>query len=433
MFLQEFINNPYFAYIKAERYINNGSPSGFSHRNSTSQNTKPRGTNSSFKLSKIKFNETVIMEDIGVYKHSLIEENCIYIHPDMLESQIISDEIISKKMEGVQVAPTASGRTVLMNNYSCFIKLAYIGYLGRLIRHMNKEIIQSAIEVTNQLMKAADSKKLNCSFSFLREDFGRVGYLPINALNCKKFELPINKNGYYEWGVLFREVKPYPYVDEKEILIPFFALFSKEYDPVSGCELKEQDFPLIIQLYNLQSKSIEDFLLEDLLYPLFNTYFDALIYAGVELEAHAQNMLIATDTQFKIKRIVCRDLESAGRDVPLMNYFGIEYIKHGNYKFNNINPIELGSKYSKYTTNHSFMFDFKLGEYLVSPLLDTARKYMSFDIKNIEDKIKSFNKQFLDLLPQDFFPKDWCRYDNINWDLEKRKREYLWLNNPKYR
>jgi hypothetical protein len=58
---------------------------------------------------------------------------------------------------------------------------------------------------------------------------------------------------------------------------------------------------------------------------------------------------------------------------------------------------------------------------------------MSFDIKNIEDKIKSFNKQFLDLLPQDFFPKDWCRYDNINWDLEKRKREYLWLNNPKYR
>ena len=224
-------------------------------------------------------------------------------------------------------------------------------------------------------------------------------------------------------GVLFREFKPFPYLQEDEFLIPFFALFSQEYSPITKKIVACQDKPLLIQLFEAQNKSMIEFLLEDILFPLYNTYFDALIFAGVELEAHAQNMLLTINNEYVVKRIVCRDLESAGRDVPVMEYIGLDFVKESNYKYNTIKPIEVGQKYPKYYINHSFMFDFKLGEYIVTPLIDLAHKYNSFDRKALIDKIKEFNRQFIKQLPNDFFPPDWCYYENINWELEKKDKD----------
>lgn len=433
MLLEEFVDGTSNGFVKAERYLNDGSPSGFSEAHTTSEYTRPRSSLASFSLQQIRFGDDAFIEDLGVIRKNYIKDGCILIHPDMLDSKgYVNDGYYSVEDELI-VAPTASGRTVLALEKKYFVKLAYIGYLGRIVRHMSKEIVLSAYEVTKQLMDATKTNKLNPAFGILREDFGRVAHIPLKNLKFSALRLPQNDRGCYEWGVLFREYKPYPYIQDDEFLIPFFALFSQEYNPLTQKPNTLQDKPLLIQLFEKQGKSMEEFLLHDILFPLFNTYFDALIYAGVELEAHAQNMLLTVNKDFIVKRIVCRDFESAGRDVPLMESMGIKYAKHGDYKINTLKPIEPGQKYSKYHTGHSFMFDFKLGEYLVSPLINLAANYSFIDHHAVTKRIKEFNRQFIEKLPKDFFPPDWCYYEKINWDLEGKKREYVWQNDPKYR
>ena len=290
--------------------------------------------------------------------------------------------------------------------------------------------------MTNLLVNAVESGQVNSKFAFLREDKGRVILLNKKNLFIKNISSTEYAEKGYEYGVIVREGRPYPYIDKKENLIPFFALFSKEYYPVTGELIGPTNSyePLLIQLYKKQSKYMMDFMLEDIVYPLFNTYFDALIYAGVELEAHAQNMLLSVDENGHVLRIVCRDLESAGRDIPLMEHFHICDKEQVSYKRNELLPKQEGQKYAKYYITHSFMFDFKLGEYLVSKILKTAEDYdATFSVQTAQDKIKKFNKQFIEKLPADFFPLDWCDYAKVNYEKTKQPRVYVWHDNPKYR
>jgi hypothetical protein len=406
MKIKEFIGEPKQAFIKAERYLNDGSPSGFTEKNTTSKYTCPRSKIKSFKLWQIRFENNVYVEDFGVYKKDYILDKCIFVHPDMLRYKKLLRKNDYTVLDELKVVPTASGRTVLSLEKEYFVKLAYMGYLGRLIRHMNAEVIRSACEVSRQLMTAIDGNKMNEKFGFLKEDFGRVAYIQRDKIRKINIDFPFNSNDYYEWGMLFREVKPYPYTQEKEYMIPFFALYGKEYDPINKKTSEIQDKPLLVQLFEMQNKSMHNFLLYDIIMPIYNLYFDALIYSGVELEAHSQNMLLTINVDYKIKRIVCRDLESAGRDVPVMEYFGIEYEKIG---------------------------DYKLGEYLITPLINVASKYEYVDRVKLLCEIRRFNAQFIDRLPRDFFPPEWCYYQDINWDLEKKERVYIWNDKPKYR
>ena len=124
---------------------------------------------------------------------------------------------------------------------------------------------------------------------------------------------------------------------------------------------------------------------------------------------------------------------AAYKHVPLMEYMGIDHVKYGDYKFNTIKPIESKQKYPKYYINHSFMFDYKLGEYLISPLINLAHEHIPFVRKRLISQIKDFNRQFIRKLPDDFFPPDWCHYANVNWTEEKKTRVYIWQDDPKYR
>lgn len=434
MKIEEIINSPIYGYLKLERYVNDGSPSGFSI-NTTKNDTSPKSKNHFFTLKVIKFKEKLEYVDVG-NKNLVYQPNTMIIHPDMLENKILK-KFDYDVIDEINVAPTASGRTVLCLENNHFIKLAYLDYLGRIIRHMQLDKIQSACEVTSQLIKVAKNPNTNKKFSFLREDAGRVVRIPLNGVEvCEKDKIPQTclNNNTYEWGILFREFKPYPYIDEIEYLIPFFSLFSKEYLPEKN-EINVNHELIIIQLFKKQTKNIYDFLLEDILFPLFNTYFDALIYGGIELEAHAQNMLISIGNDYKVKRIVCRDLESAGRDIDLMKHFNIQYNSSViDYKYNYRKPKNENQKYDKYTITHSFMFDFKLGEYIVTPLLNAVKQvYNDLDIELIRMRIKRFNAKFIEKLPNDFFPSDWCTYDSINFEKTNTERVYIWHDNPKYR
>ena len=427
--IENYVKGYPHSYAYVERYVNDGSISGFS-KNTTSYKTSPKSKYTFFSLLEYKTNnvENVDFGDVDNY----LDDTSLLIHPDLIRNDYFKYTLVNK----IKVSPTASGRTLLCidKRYDpFFIKLAYPKNLGRLVRHLGKEKIESACEVTRLLKLASDSGKLNSKFSFLKEDIGRVFRFNKSMLPFEIDDSKCNLDEYYEYGYLLREFKPYPYVNENEYLIPFFALFSSEYYPGGEKIIYNVNKPLLINIFEKQNKKIDDFLLDDIIFPLYHTYFDALIYAGIELEAHSQNMLLTIDDNFKIKRIVCRDLESAGRDIPLMNYFNICPSCNVQYKKNDFVDKKDDEKYSKYYTMHSFMFDYKLGEYLVSKLIETAHNYYDFSVEELQNRIKTFNKPFIEKLPKDFFPKEWCYYENINFNLENKKRVYIWNENPKYR
>lgn len=215
-------------------------------------------------------------------------------------------------------------------------------------------------------------------------------------------------------------------------MMPFFSLFSSEYNPFRE-KTDDSHVPFLKQFYDNQSKDANTFLLNDIIFPLYDCYFDALLKTGIELEAHAQNMLLSFDNNFKIQRIICRDLESAGRDVTLMERLGINYDLNIKYKCNQLLSKDINEKYAKWYINHSFMFDFKLGEYIITPLLSCASKCIpGVNVEELVKNIKEYNQQYIVQLP-DFFPLDWCYYSNENFEKTGNKKVYIWENNPKYR
>lgn len=416
MNLCEFKYNPVEAYLKCERFVNDGSPS--KNNNTTSANTAPKSSVENFCMSLVEFEGNVEIEQIGDEVCGIFP-NTIFVHPDMLNDGVLSN-FSHKVIEQLIVEPTSSGRTVLSKDdkFPMFIKLAYPKCLGRLTRHMGKEKILSACEVTDRLVEAIDAKYMNPKFALLKENKGRIAKLPTEEV--------------YEWGMIVREFKPYPYTEAVEYMMPFFSLFSSEYLPGEET-INETHTPFLKQFFDAQSKESNEFLLEDILFPLFDCYFDALIHSGIELEAHGQNMLFTFDEEFKIQRIICRDLESAGRDVTLMERLGIPFNVENKYKCNQLLDKEDNQKYAKWYITHSFMFDFKLGEYIVTPMIECAKKNLpGIDEGHIIRSIKNHNKQYVEQLP-DFFPPDWCYYSNENFEQTGKAKTYIWEDNPKYR
>ncbi len=418
MLLSEYNNDNLSTYLKAERYVNSGSPSGFSEINTTSESTKPKSSTKEFDIVEIKFCEDAHVEDFGsISDYMDLYSNSMLVHIDLLESPFLQNEKFAI-VRRITVEPTSSGRTVLVKNSKpYFIKMAYPAFLGRVTRHMRKEHLLSAMEVSSRLQRAVDDALIDAPFAFFRENAGRVIRLP--------------KSGY-EWGVIFREYVTYPFVDIQEYYIPFFSLFGHEVDPINGKEKCKMDPPLLYQLYEKQINSPKVFLLNKIIFPLCRVYFEILLKTGIELEAHAQNMLLTVDEEFQIQRIICRDLESAGRDVTLMQRRGISYNLDNTYKCN-LRMDEIYDRYPKWYINHSFMFDFKLGEYILTPLLKCAKEcFEDVNIEDMQGEIKAFNQQFINQLT-DFFPAEWCCYENINFEENGLKREYIWHSNPKYR
>lgn len=416
MQLEEYRESPLNAYLKCERYINDGSPS--KNNITTSEITSPKSIHKDFKLNLVNFS-TDITEDLG-HNISVIPSKAIYIHPDVLKNGFLRDQQYDI-LDEIIVEPTSSGRTVLSKNTMplYFVKLAYPKCLGRLTRHMGKEKILSACEVTDRLMCAIDNNKMNSKFALLKENQGRIARIILN-------------NQSYELGMMIREYSPYPYSSTEEFIMPFFSLFSSEYIPGTK-ETNNNHIPFLRQFYDNQTKGANDFLLEEIIFPLYDCYFDALLKAGIELEAHAQNMLLTFDNDFKIKRIICRDLESAGRDITLMERLGIPYDLNIEYKSNQLFPKEGNDKYEKWYVNHSFMFDFKLGEYIITPLILCAVKCIpGVNKEELINSIKEYNNQYIEKLP-DFFPPDWCHYSNENFEKTGNKKVYMWSDNPKYR
>lgn len=395
------------AFVHLERYVNCGSPSGFTEKFTTSLHTCAKGPGDEFHLCAIELPSGVVVESYGNIP-KLFDQWQMIVHPDMINDSLFQvASTIDRK--AVIVVPTSSSRTVKMvDQGGWFLKLCYKGLIGRADRQLGIDHAISAIEVSTAISEAIDNGMLSHDIYLLREVFSRVVLLPYHE-------------SVYEWGIVIREPNPYPANPSIKMMVPAFALFSQD-------EKNPDDPTLLAQLIKQERKPTEDYLVEDIVFPIFRAYFQLLLYCGLQIEAHAQNILFAFDENFNVLGVVVRDAESIDKDFSLMNDFEI------NSNFTDMKYKRLLRGQYNYSIMHSFMFDFKLGEYLIDPIIKEASNNFPVHINSLINRIRNYTRSYIKRLPPDFFPQDgcWYSYENIVHDQSK-PRPYIAKDNPRYR
>ena len=377
--------------IYLERYVNNGSPSGFTFTNNTSAGTRAFDLQEYISLHLIEFPYEAELH-LG-NKFNLIEKNQIIIHPD-LKNYLSSMPNIKfvRKIKGI---PLASGRTVYIPEFDCFVKLEYNQLLGRISRQIYPQNATHAIRINELLEKEI---KRGEGIFYFPEDHARV------------FRL---SNGN-TLGMIHRDIDVMPRQNIQYTIIPAFSLFSKDI-------LNPNESTILSQLmYEKEDKN--NYVLEKIIHPIIKVYFELLLKFGFQIEAHAQNVcyLFTND----IIGVAIRDFESVDKDLGISSKYN--YLFNPQYKC-------VSEKSADYQKRHSFMFDFKLGEYLLSPIIEEAALCGCSRVKLI-NSIKSLVNSYLNLLPKGFLPNNlWYSYPKTIIDRTTPSRPYVENNCPKYR
>ena len=160
--------------------------------------------------------------------------------------------------------------------------------------------------------------------------------------------------------MIWRDNKPYRFdIAKARYMIPMFSLFSRD-------RLSIHHPPILKQILDERTDPI-NYVHEVLIAPLIRCYFDLIGKLGILPEWNAQNVLVAFNSDFSDASFVMRDLESCDRDLTLMSMLHLP----SDFECHPYKCIDKTQPY--YVIKHSFMFDFKLGEYILEPLLLFAR------------------------------------------------------------
>lgn len=408
MLIADILKDPVAALRHMERYVNNGSPSGFTALHTTSSGTNPYGSTPSFNINIATFaHEHTIDEGPPI---PYIAANDLAIHPDMANEPVLVRNAASITLSNMAVVPTASARTVdiASETQRGYYKLSYKGLLGRTDRQLTRLHGITGVELTAMLTSAVDAHRLPSTFAFFPEPSARI------AILAEEHGEP------YEWGMVYRDHRPYPALSYA-FMIPVFSLFSKD-----RCHA---DDPLLLtQLINSNDGPADRLLFTEIISPLLECYFRLLLTSALQLECHAQNALIAFDERCHVKALIFRDLESVDKDVSLADDLGL----HVTFRSEPYKCLER-SQYN-YTIMHSFMYDFKLGEYFITPLVDVIQRDHHVETTRLVHDIRVLAQSYISQLPDGFFPRDgsWYYYENVIYDRTKR-RPYVSRPGPKYR
>lgn len=376
-----------------ERKVNNGSPSGFTQK-STSDVTNP------FKVSK--FNIAVLsgadnIVSFGDIPDSIKRVSGVFAHPDW--SSFCPPEVKFSTTD-IEVVPTSSARTVKLVEDNYYLKLSYPGVIGRLIRELDQRHIQSALQISHIFHQILASSLAPKQFSFLPED-GGVLY----------------QKGNFQTGYVIRNFNPVgANIDQIKFTVPAFSIFATDKE-CSG------DAPLLIQILSKRNDA-QSYLSQQIIQPLIDIYFTCVLTQGLSPEMHSQNVLFGFDDDNNVVSIILRDLESVDKDVDLRASLGKE-------PFVNDYKVIRSSDYN-YKIKHSFMYDHKLGEYLVEELITCAESHGYISRESLVDEIRQYvNDKYGDFI-KTFFPEDgkWYKFENVEIDRTTSARPYKTMENP---
>ncbi|PZA12189.1 hypothetical protein DNX69_09270 [Rhodopseudomonas palustris] len=388
------------SFIKLERYLNDGSPSGFSEINTTSPGHRPSDPVPCFDLSLYSADQ-VNLHRAG--SDSKIENQLYPVHPDMTAS--FEEMTGLKACHKAKAIPTSSPRTLYVDqpNDPLFVKLAYQRLIGRVTRRMTRRHVMSAIEISRCLKDAIDRRLLPPQIQIFHEYAGAY------------FD---DDSDLTDWGFVERQarveaVQQFP-------LIPAFSLFATAH----GSKI-----PLLhaIMERSTDLRNPECFFVS-YIRPLLDLYFEIIIVLGLQPEAHSQNVIYALGSNLIPAAVALRDMESVDKDLGIMDHFRMSP------SFTELTYKTLRKSDYNYQIMHSFMFDFKLGEYLIRPLTDCWAKLAGERATAvIEGRIRGYSQDKMKRLPDDFFPKGvWFDYEPVVHE-GSQIRQYRSNSAPRFR
>jgi hypothetical protein len=399
-----------------ERYVNNGSPSGFTTRYTTSPDTSPFSLKpfihpyvcAAQDQSFINFGRLPNFEGLS----ELRGKNWLLIHPDMKDEKIFHGKNVSLiPSTEIGLIPTASGRTLeLISSLNRgYFKLHYDGIIGRIPRELNFKKAVAGPEISKLLVSLIDQNKLDSRLKLMRETGARV------FLGTTRGKRKI------EWGMVWREKDPYN-VDFNKVkyIIPVFSLFATD-------RLAKKDKPLLEQIIKLKGVPPVGYVLEQLIFPMIDCYFNLIQQSGIQPEWHAQNLLVGFTEDFTPVNFIMRDLESMDKDLTFMQMLNLK-VEFQSYPFKCIWKDQWN-----YKIKHSFMYDYKFGEYILQPLLNFLKKSFEIETSCLNLDIKHYSKTLINEFPKDFFPKDWYVFKKVLIDQSTDSRPYVKKRNPKFR
>lgn len=410
MKLLEILNSPDSSLDYMERYVNKGSPSGFTAKYRGKGKTDPMGNTSSFCPFFIFANQKdfvdygFIPKLIGCNPPCKDEVKWIMLHPNTVETLGLQNNKEVKENEKIRVIPTASSRTVRVDGEEIYFKLHYEGVLGRVYRELPFEKAVAGPELSTELRKSI--KCFPAKFAFMDE------------IGCRTINLKIDGKDK-EIGMVVRKKTPVCLYPEKiKNIIPYFSLFSLDTN-------NKSDSLLLEQISKFRKKNIYDLVLDEILFPIIESYFYLIHNHGFIPEWNAQNLLIGFDDDFKNPYIICRDLQRIEKDLTIRSSSGFS----NNFQSKNYKSIHDGM--DVYQIRHSFSFDFKLCEYVIEPLIHLIEKDNPSRAKQAREKIKNYVNENIIKLPKNYFPKKvWYKHDDI---ILTKIRPYVELKSPRYR
>ena len=390
MNLSDFARNPLGAFQYAERYVNDGSPSGFTERQRSSPTTDPFGLTPFFRLRAVKVvdNPPTV---IGQVPELLPGEQDLggdwfVVHPDMAE-HLTEVGVASRECENLTVVPTSSCRTVQVRakGRPDFIKLHY-GVLGRLHRELGADRVRAGVDVSSDVLRGVAGGHLPERLGLFHESGGKVVTIPT----------PTRQQ---EIGLIWREGWPVARrAADIEYLVPLFSLWS--IDRLHSCG------PCLADLITRDVHGGNPaWAMEEVALPCVAVYFSLVTRMGYQLQTNAQNIVLAFDAGWRVVSIVIRDLNGTEKDLELRRALRLpDTFASGGYQC-----LDRDADPEQTRIRRSFAFDFKLGEYVLSPLLDclpgddgAARRRTGL----IREAVGAWAAQ----LPPDYFPQDGCWY-----------------------
>lgn len=335
-----------------------------------------------------------------------LANNKLLIHPDVVQGL---GPCTTSERSGIWVAPQASARTVVVESegMGC-LKLHHDGVIGRMERRLGSLQAKHAVWISEQISKAILQRRLPERFYHLEEPYGCVGNVAL-------------AQGQKEIGLMYRPSSTNGIGPKPHTLIPAFALFAKDLKA-------ENDALLVHQLCDASGEDTRSFLKWRLLVPALDAYFSLLRQLGLQAEAHAQNILYAVSAEGKILGVALRDMESVSIDLGIIDHFKLD-----------VPPAPESSKVLRpsmpdYQKRHSLMFDFKLGTYLLEPLIEAFFEEGSSDWADAVGEAQCVTDSYLSTFPLDYLPTDrWWAHAKVAIDRRTNERPYVAYPKPLFR
>lgn len=403
MLLSEIIDDPIGSLNYLERYINDGSPSGFTQKYRPSEETDPFKGNPSFKLA-IYTSESNLFKEFGFVPDFIENQQAsMLLHPDTVNSLNIDRPSLNQT--AFEVVPTASGRTVRVVGGKHCIKLHYEGVLGRVFRGLPYKKAVAGPEISIEIKSELDTFPERFAF------FDEIG--------AKTVDIVVDNVKINEIGMVVRDMQPFGHNANKiKYVIPYFSLFSLDKN-ANKHEI------LFLQLLQAINEDPFEYSFTAIFKPILDSYFHLIAAFGYIPELNAQNLLIGVGEDNRIVSVIFRDLQRFEKDIDMRKSLGRD-ISFESFPYKTIDSND-----PLYIIRHSFSYDFKLSRYVLEPIVDILSNKFFLDKDAIIDKISHYANEKITLLPNGYFPhNEWYRHDDI---LLTKKRPYVKESNPQYR